>query len=411
VNTRTRDRSPSRQKANSKQKPLSPKRNYASGENLSSVQRVSRPSPQKQNLTPRNINPKKTRKKSSSSAKYFSTPLLYILRLLILGVGIAGIAGTVLSALDPSKNIPKESSQNDESQAVAVQHLPSQNLLLGEEILPLKTKLEALTSKYTKLQAGVFFNELDSGAYLDMNGATSFSAASTIKIPVMVAVFQDVDAGKLRLDEMLTMKPEQIASGSGNMQYEKAGNKYTALEILTRMITISDNTATNMLIDRLGGAELLNQRFQEWGLTATVIRNRLPDLEGTNTTSSKDLATLMALVGKGELVSLPSRDRMLRIMQKVVTRTLLPQGLDKDAVISHKTGDIGSSLGDAGLIDMPNGKRYVAAVMVKRPHNDPQARELIQKISREIYQYLKQPPPPPQPSPETTEPIIKPATE
>jgi beta-lactamase class A len=85
--------------------------------------------------------------------------------------------------------------------------------------------------------------------------------------------------------------------------------------------------------------------------------------------------------------------------------------LDKDAVISHKTGDIGSSLGDAGLIDMPNGKRYVAAVMVKRPHNDPQARELIQKISREIYQYLKQPPPPPQPSPETTEPIIKPATE
>lgn len=410
MNTRTRARSSNRRNENSKLKPVSRKQGYPP-ENLALGEISVRPSPQKKNVNARNINAKKTRQKSSSSAKGFSTPLLYILRLLILGVGVAGVAGTVLSALDPSKKVPVEATTIEQQETVPVQNQPIQTLLLGEELLPLKTKLQALASKYTKLKAGVFFNDLESGAYVDIDGATTFSAASTIKIPVMVAFFQDVDAGKIRLDEMLTMKPELMTTGSGNMQYEKPGSKYTALETLTRMITISDNTATNMLVERLGGAELLNQRFQEWGLTGTVIRNRLPDLEGTNTTSSKDLATLLAIVGKGELISLPSRDRMLWIMQQVVTRTLLPKGLDKDAVISHKTGDIGSSLGDAGIIDMPNGKRYVAAVMVKRPHNDPQARELIQKISREIYQYLKQPPPAPQPSPESLEPIIKPATE
>ena len=79
------------------------------------------------------------------------------------------------------------------------------------------------------------------------------------------------------------------------MQFQDPGKQFTALETATKMITISDNTATNMLIERLGGAEALNQRFREWGLTQTAIRNVLPDLEGTNTTSAKDLAYLLTL--------------------------------------------------------------------------------------------------------------------
>ncbi|NJM77207.1 MAG: serine hydrolase, partial [Acaryochloridaceae cyanobacterium RU_4_10] len=73
------------------------------------------------------------------------------------------------------------------------------------------------------------------------------------------------------------------------------------------------------------------------------------------------------------------------------TDTLLPQGLGKGATIAHKTGDIGSVVGDAGLIEIPNGQRYVATVMVKRPHNDPRAQELIRQISRVTYQALSQP--------------------
>ncbi|RMF25800.1 MAG: serine hydrolase, partial [Cyanobacteria bacterium J083] len=57
--------------------------------------------------------------------------------------------------------------------------------------------------------------------------------------------------------------------------------------------------------------------------------------------------------------------------------------------IAHKTGDIGKVLGDAGIIDMPNGKRYIGAVLVERPHNDPQAKRLIQEISKTAYQHFK----------------------
>jgi beta-lactamase class A len=63
--------------------------------------------------------------------------------------------------------------------------------------------------------------------------------------------------------------------------------------------------------------------------------------------------------------------------------------LESGAIISHKTGDIKSVLGDAGIIDMPNGKRYIATVLVKRPDNDPLAKEFIQQMSKTAYQYFK----------------------
>ena len=131
-------------------------------------------------------------------------------------------------------------------------------------------------------------------------------------------------------------------------------------------------------------------------MTGTVIRNPLPDLEATNTTSPRDLVRLLGMVNQGELLTLRSRDRLLGIMKQTKTRTLLPQGLGPGAIIAHKTRDIGSVLGDAGIVDMPNGKRYIVAVMVKRPHNDYTARTLIQQISQAFYQYLEQPNPNPE---------------
>jgi beta-lactamase class A len=231
--------------------------------------------------------------------------------------------------------------------------------------------------------------DLDNGCYADFNGNTTFAAASTIKIPILIAFFQDIDAKKIYLDEELVMDQEVMVAGSGNMQYQGTGKKYSAIDTATEMIVSSDNTATEMLIRRLGGAEALNKRFQSWGLEATAIYSPLPDLKGTNTTTPKDLAYLLTQVNNGELVSLKSRDRLLDIMQKTKTKTLLPQGLEKGAVIAHKTGDIGTVLGDAGIIDITTGKRYIGAVLVKRPHNDYSTRTLIQEISRTAYQHFK----------------------
>lgn len=317
--------------------------------------------------------------------------MLYALRLLILGIGISAIAGTVLSALDPTTRITPEkipiAAMEVVPQLQAKETLAhAAPLKLTQEILPLKTLMQQLAMKNTKLFPGMFFIDPDTGAYLDWNGDTTFAAASTIKFPILVAFFQDVDAKKIRLDEKLVLKKELVGGGAGGFQYKPLGSQFTALETATQMIIVSDNTATNMLIERLGGMAALNQRFKSWGLTVTQLRNLLPDLEGTNTTSPKELAQLMAAVQKGDLISVKSHDRLLNIMRRTRTATLLPKGLGPGATIAHKTGDIGSMVGDVGLVDMPSGKRYIAVAMVKRPHNNVQAKELIRQVSRAAYQ-------------------------
>ncbi len=325
--------------------------------------------------------------------KPMARTMLYALRLLIVGVGLGAIVGTILSVFDPATRMPSNSaipSQNvGTNQAQPIPNAAA-GLYLSQEITPLKEAVQNLAATNPNLTPGVFFVDLDTGSYVDVNGSASFSTASTIKVPILIAFFQDVDAGKIRLDEMLTMEQEMVAGGSGNMQLQKVGTQYTALEVATRMSTISDNTATNMVIARLGGMEALNQRFQSWGLSATAIRNPLPDLAGTNTSSPRDLGNLMAMLNQGNLVTMRSRDLILDIMRRTERNHLLPSGLGTGARIHHKTGDIATMLGDVGLIDIPTGKRYIAAVMVQRSNNDPEAEKLISAISRAAYEQFSQ---------------------
>ncbi len=345
--------------------------------------------------------PNKPGVKNSSSPKIpkslsiLPSPLAIATRLIVLIVGFSTILGSALSIAHSVKTVAPAEDEiavetviTQEQQEQEIENLFSM-ISLGKEIPGLKDKLSTLTANYDQLEAGIYLVDLDNKNYVNLRGSNVFSAASTIKVPVLVAFFEDVDAGKIRLDEKLAVTKEVIGGGSGYMQYREIGTKYSALHTATDMIRVSDNTATNMLIQRLGGADVLNQRFAEWGLNNTVIRNPLPDLTGTNTTSPEDLGNLLIKINRGDLISLRSRDRLLEIMRKTKTRTLLPQGLEKGATIAHKTGDIRSSLGDTGIVDMPNGKRYVVSVLVKRPSNDPQAKILIQKISQTVYQHLK----------------------
>lgn len=316
--------------------------------------------------------------------------LLYGTRLLILGVGVGVIAGTILSIWDPASRSTAGASQSEQTAPTTpVVEVPT--LKLDQEILPLKSQLQALVAQQPQLTAGIMVVDLDTDAFLNLNAATALPCASTIKIPLLVAFFQDVDAGKIRLDESLTMRPELVATESGEMQYQPVGSQFTALDTVTKMITISDNTATNMVLDRLGGKEAVNRRFQSWGLTSTAVHNILPDVEGTNTSSAQDLVSLLGLVSNGKLLSMRSRDRVLDIMRHTITNSLLPSGLGEGATIAHKTGNIGTMTGDIGLVDMPSGKRYLIGAMVKRPRNDERGIELIRQVSRLTYQHFSQP--------------------
>ncbi len=262
---------------------------------------------------------------------------------------------------------------------------------LGKEMSQLNSQVKALMARYSYLDPGIFFLDLDTGNYIDINGEKVFPAASTIKFPILIALFQEIDAGRIKWNETLVMRRDLMTGGSGTMQYKRPGTKFSLSETAIRMITISDNTATNMIIDRLGGKAKLNQRFRSWGMQNTVIRNLLGDFKGTNTTSPKDLGRLSALVANNKLLSNSSRTRVLYIMSRVQNRSLLPSGLGKGAVISHKTGTLGVILGDAGIVQTPTGKRYLAGIMVRRPFGDARAKSFISQVSRMVYGYLNQP--------------------
>ena len=327
-------------------------------------------------------------------------PLLYLIRLIILGVGVAAIAGTLLSVLSPS-NVA--SSRDGETTLPQTAATPSGALVEGtaadtvadlrltSEITRLKEELEQLATLTPGLSPAAFAVDLDSGQYIDLGGAEPVAAASTIKMPILVAFLQQVDAGTMALNQSLVLREDYMAGGSGTLRSEAEGNEYTALEVATRMIISSDNTATNMMIAALGGIEALNELFAGWGLEQTLLRNPLPDLDGTNITSAKDLALLVALVDQGGLLTPRSRDRLFSIMQRTENDSLIPSGIDDRSITANKTGDIGSMLGDVALVDVPNGKRYAVALLVQRPSNDGRASELIRRMTETIHAEMAQP--------------------
>ncbi len=333
-------------------------------------------------------NPKKRPIASKSPAKALGWQLL---RLAIASIGLSVIAGTAISFWQTQQSLraklvtPEAIAQEDPNKSNK-DILP---LTLKTEAAPLLTKIKELAATEKDLAMQMMVVELDNGAYAQIGANQAIAAASTIKIPILVAFFQDVDAGKIKLDEQLEMTADVKVGQAGDLQYLPTGTKISALETASKMIIISDNTATNMIIKRLGGNTAVNQRFKSWGMTATVVNNQLPDLEGTNTISTQDLVTLLSMLDRGKLIEPRSRDRFMDIMRRPVTNTLLPQGIGEEARIIHKTGDIASSVGDAGIVDMPNGKRYAIAVMVKRPDNDQRANEMIRQISRATYEYFR----------------------
>lgn len=352
----------------------------------------------KQNLTAKSSSNHRRPKKATNSQTTKSQRTLKLATyVLTVAIGLSTIFGSLMSMASSFQATESQKATNSTIKVkVNREHKAKLDSLfaiasLGKEITLLKSQLEQLATQYPDLQPELFFVDLDTKGFVSINSKLALPAASTIKLPILVAFFQDVDRGKINLAEELIMSKDVIAGGSGGMQYEQPNSKFSALETAEQMMTISDNTATNMLIKRLGGMEQLNQRFTKMGLVATRLHNPLPDLTGTNTTTSADLGNLLVKIDGGNLISLRSRDRMLYIMRNIVTNTLLPEGLESGAIIAHKTGDIKSTLGDVGIIDMPNGKRYIASVLVKRPDNSPLAKEFIQKASSTAYQYFKKP--------------------
>ncbi len=321
------------------------------------------------------------------------------IRLIIFGLGASAIAGTTISIVNPPKqqSATKLDPPFPQSKSPAIDRLNQ-----GKVSIELTKQLLAKIQKNVRLDASYLFIDIDSGEYSELRADVVLPAASTIKLPILIALFQDVDARTVQLTEKLTLDKQSIVGGAGDLQALPPGTQVSILDAATKMMTISDNTATNLLIERLGGATALNRRFRNWGLNTTAINRPLPDLEGKNVTTARELTRLMLAItdrrrlpdrGDNQIVSDASRSQIWEIMSNTRRNTMLPKGLGAGAKIAHKTGDIGSIIADVGTIELPTGKKYLATAIVKRPYNDPAGPELIRQMSKVAYDYFQAPPP------------------
>jgi beta-lactamase class A len=340
-------------------------------------------------------------------------PLLLVLRLLVLGVGLGVIVGTSLRLLAPrlalgasSKPAAAEPAPGFGSARVVgtPQAGGGGRFEPRTELTALSQRWQQLASVHKDLTASGFLLVLDDGRFAQLQPDTPLPAASSIKTPILLAALDAFDAGQLRWSEPLAMTKEVVGGGAGWMASRPVGTRFPLFEAATEMIRVSDNTATNLLIKRLGGKVLLNQQFAALGLAATKINNWLPDLDGTNTTSSRDLARSIALVDTGEKLGPRARDLFREIMGISRTNTLIPlgllQGLGRDAAdpdselrpfgitVYNKTGDIGIAYADGALVQLPTGQRAVLAFMVKGPFNDPRSTDLIRAMAAEVSKTL-----------------------
>jgi beta-lactamase class A len=254
----------------------------------------------------------------------------------------------------------------------------------------LKDKLEQLFASYPsgRFTPHVYVFNPQDRSYAEINGYSPVSAASVIKLPILLQYLLDLDQNVIRMNTPLLYAEFHRTGGSGIMQYQPSGGEFTANAIASQMIRISDNTCTNMMISYLGGMDMLNRKLAHLGLVQTRIRQRLPDLEGTNTVSAYEMVTILNNIDHGPMISDLSRYNGIGILESTHNRRLLVTPLPSDVRVAHKTGDIGTALGDSGTVYLPDGRKYIISMQVERPYNDYTARDMIQQASRLVYDHI-----------------------
>ena len=256
------------------------------------------------------------------------------------------------------------------------------------EITSLKQQLTSLMSQYPQIKPALYVWEYEQGQYVDINANEMYPAASIIKLPVLVRMFKSIEANQFTIYDEMTMTEPYRSSGSGNLQYSQAGRNYTMDYLAKIMIQDSDNTSTNMIMSKLGGMDDVNIGLRDWGISKTYVRTWLPDLAGTNKTTAADMAKLLYNLDNPGFLNINSREYIIDYMSHVKNDRLIQAGLGEGALFIHKTGDIGTMLGDAGIVFAPNGKKYIVVILAKRPHKSYQGKEFIVKASELIYKAI-----------------------
>ena len=236
-------------------------------------------------------------------------------------------------------------------------------------------------------RVGIEIEDLATGKLSGINASANLPAASTIKIPVMVEVFKQMEAGSIDLNTPVVMASSDRDWGWGDMADAPIGTERSVNQLLWLMITQSDNTATNMLI-RLVGRTHINRTMASLGLRQTrlsdYLRSESDSIRYALRTSPKDMVALLDKIARERLVDEWSSREMLAILAGQHHNGLLPAALPAGLKIAHKTGSLHDTLNDVGIVYREN-EPYVIAVMTTQLPDLDLGRAFIHRVSRMTY--------------------------
>ncbi|WP_022697476.1 class A beta-lactamase [Euryhalocaulis caribicus] len=277
---------------------------------------------------------------------------------------------------------------------------------------------------------GVSIRDLSSGAAFGLNADEAFPMASTFKIAVAGAILEQVDSGELTLEQMVTVDPDMhVPSEIIADRFIHPGVSLSVANLMELMLTQSDNTATDVLTELAGGPAAVTGWLASIGVegqrvdrdTAGLLRDffQLPEGPLAQTaaaalaedpgffddgltpreafyndpkdTSTPDaMADLLTRIVQGEALGADSTEFLVGVMERCRTgegrlKGLLPEGV----TVAHKTGTVGGTVNDVGVMTLPGGRQVVIAVFVKASPAPAEARErTIAEIARTAYDYF-----------------------
>jgi beta-lactamase class A len=252
----------------------------------------------------------------------------------------------------------------------------------------LTRRLELIASRVDGL-VGYTIVDLVNGERIERLASHPFPTASSIKIAILYEMFRQADEGRVSLDASIPWDPARAVGGSGVL-FELSAPVLTLRDYATLMIVLSDNTATNVLIDALG-IDAVTARMKTLGMPEIQLRRRMMDLEAAlagreNVASPAALAKLLEVVHKGDGLKPRSRDALLAILRKAKSSPMV-RGIPSGVPVASKPGDLDGVRADAGIVSVAE-RPYVFVAMTSWLQRDEEGERAIEELSRTAYQYF-----------------------
>ena len=238
---------------------------------------------------------------------------------------------------------------------------------------------------------GLAVKDLTSGDEFFINLDEVMPQASSIKITVLAELYRQAKAGKLKLTDEYVVRKEDLVPGSDILLGLTPGvARVTLRDLATFMVTVSDNSATNVLIDRIG-MENVNSMLESQELHTTRLRRKMMDLKAAsegreNVSSPREMMTLLEAIYRGKLLNKELTDDYIKVLSTHKESALL-QGLPDDAVAASKPGELEAVRNDSGIIFVKN-RPYILSVMTTYLRDEKEGQAAIRKIAGLTYSYF-----------------------